>query len=138
MAITKRSIQAGACRERGSISIHKRQWRRSLEVEAAPLADMPIDAIETVHVYDVVQFLWLKTPETASRLRGRLERLFAFAKSPKGYRRTDQPNPALFEDMREGLGAAAGVISDALYCAAAICQFERVAFGRGRGIGTKS
>ena len=52
---------------------------------------MPIDAIDTGLVLKVLEPLWAKTPETASRVRGRVEAALDWAKV-RGFR--DGENPA--------------------------------------------
>jgi integrase-like protein len=42
----------------------------TLEKYAAPLADMPIAAVDTEMILGVLKPLWQTRPETASRLRG--------------------------------------------------------------------
>src|SRR5271163_3638200 len=64
---------------------HRYQWRMTLTTYAAPLRDKPVDAIETEHVLAVLKPLWQSRRETASRLRGRIERVLNVAKT-KGYR----------------------------------------------------
>ena len=54
---------------------HRKQWRSTLIMHAAALTNIPISAIETEDVLAVLQPIWLKLPETASRVRGRIERV---------------------------------------------------------------
>ena len=62
--------------------VHRAQWRSTLESYAYPtLGDMPIASITTVDVREVLQPIWTTKTETASRLRGRIERILASAKS---------------------------------------------------------
>jgi hypothetical protein len=51
---------------------HADQWRMTLSVHAAPLRDLPLAEVTTDHVLKVLHPLWLRIPETAQRLRGRL------------------------------------------------------------------
>jgi hypothetical protein len=60
---------------------HRAQWRMTLETYAAPVWNMPIDEIDTSAVLSVVQPIWQAKPETASRLRGRIEAVLDFAKA---------------------------------------------------------
>lgn len=69
---------------------HRAQWRMTLTKHGAPLANLPVDAITTEHVLSVLKPLWLKVPETASRLRGRIEKVLDAAKA-KGYRSGENP-----------------------------------------------
>jgi integrase len=70
---------------------HKAQWRMTLTVHAAPLARLPVDAVTTDDVLDVLRPLWSSRPETASRLRGRIEHVLDAAMAKRF--RTDA-NPA--------------------------------------------
>jgi integrase len=69
---------------------HKHQWRRSLTVDAAALCDMPIDRVDTEAVLAVLTPLWTTRPETAARLRLRLERALDWARA-KGHRSGENP-----------------------------------------------
>jgi integrase len=71
--------------------IHARQWRQTIDQYCAPIAEMPIDAIDTAAVLKVLKPLWTRTPETAARLRGRLESVLNYAKAHK---LRDGENPA--------------------------------------------
>jgi integrase len=61
--------------------VHRRQWRESVETHAAPIWDLPVDAIDTAAVLGVLQPVWQATPETASRVRGRIEAVLDYAKA---------------------------------------------------------
>jgi Arm DNA-binding domain len=52
---------------------HRAQWRMTLADYAAPLRALPVDEVDTAAVLGVLQPLWQAKPETASRLRGRIE-----------------------------------------------------------------
>jgi len=69
-----------------------KHWRGSLERHVFPyLGGMPVNAIETSHVVDVLERLWYDRPEMGSRVRGRIERILSWA-AVQGYR--DPLNPA--------------------------------------------
>ena len=51
---------------------------------------MPVDAVTTEHVLGILQPIWSKVPETASRLRGRIEKVLDAAKA-RGYRTGENP-----------------------------------------------
>jgi hypothetical protein len=70
--------------------IHKRQWSNTLATYAAPLRDMPLDAIQTSDVLSVLAPIWNTKSETASRVRGRIERVLDAAKA-KGLRHGENP-----------------------------------------------
>jgi integrase len=79
---------------------HKAQWKMTLTVYAAPLRDKPVDKVETADVLAVLKPIWLEKPETASRVRGRIERVLNAAKA-KGYRTGE--NPATWRGHLENL-----------------------------------
>jgi len=72
---------------------HRYQWRMTLHSYAAPLRPIPLDKISTDDLLRVLKPLWTSRPETASRLRGRIERVLEAA-TVRGYR--SGPNPALW------------------------------------------
>jgi integrase len=73
---------------------HRAQWTSSLEAYAFPvLGDLPIAQIETV--LPVLEPIWLVKPETADRVRQRMETIFDAAKAA-GLRTGD--NPARLND----------------------------------------
>ena len=59
---------------------HRQQWRNTLQTYAKPLFDLPLAEVSTENVLSVLQPIWLTKPETASRLRGRIERVLDAAK----------------------------------------------------------
>jgi integrase len=69
---------------------HKGQWTTTLTTQAAALRDKPIDQIGTEDVLGVLTPLWQTRHETASRLRGRIERVLDAAKA-KGLRTGENP-----------------------------------------------
>lgn len=69
---------------------HRQQWRNSLQTYAKPLFDLPLAEVSTVHVLAVLQPIWLTKQETASRVRGRIERVLDAAKV-KGLRSGENP-----------------------------------------------
>jgi integrase len=79
---------------------HKAQWAMTLTVYAEPLRPKPVDKIETADVEAVLKPLWSEKPETASRVRGRIEKVLNAAKA-KGYRTGE--NPAAWRGHLENL-----------------------------------
>jgi len=69
---------------------HRSQWSMTLKVYAKPLRDLAVDKIDTEAVLRVLKPLWQVKPETASRLRGRIERVLDAAKA-KGHRSGENP-----------------------------------------------
>jgi len=64
---------------------HTAQWRTTLLTYAAPLADKPVDVIGIDDVLAVLRPIWTTKSVTASRLRGRIEKVLDAAKA-KGFR----------------------------------------------------
>ncbi len=69
---------------------HAAQWEMTLRDYAAPLHRLPADKITTDDVLSVLKPLWNDKPETASRLRGRIERVLDGAKA-QGLRSGENP-----------------------------------------------
>ena len=73
---------------------HRAQWRMTLgEAYCKTLLDKRVSTISTEDVLRVLNPVWTKKPETASRLRGRIERVIDYAKA-RGWRADE--NPALW------------------------------------------
>lgn len=60
---------------------HIAQWKMSLETYCQPIRAKPINTIDTEAVLSVLQPIWSEIPETASRLRGRIENVLDAAKA---------------------------------------------------------
>jgi integrase len=72
---------------------HRQQWRNTLTQYAYPvLGDLAVDDITTAHIVKALEPIWKTVPETASRVRGRIERVLAWA-AVRGYRGAGD-NPA--------------------------------------------
>ena len=69
---------------------HRKQWATTLSVYASPLRDRPVNEIDTGDVLAVLTPIWQKIPETASRVRGRIEKVLSAAKA-KGFRTGENP-----------------------------------------------
>jgi integrase len=82
------SVEAGWRNE-----VHRKQWRNSLRDHACALRDQPIAEVATADVLAVLQPIWLTKSETASRVRGRIEKILSAAKA-RGLRPQDAANPA--------------------------------------------
>ena len=72
---------------------HRKQWRNSLNQHAKAISDTKVDEVTTDDVLRVLNPIWLRVPETASRVRGRIERVLDAAKA-RGHLPRDYPNPA--------------------------------------------
>jgi Arm DNA-binding domain len=62
---------------------HQKQWASTLALASATLGKLPLAEIDTAIILKVLLPIWQRTPETGSRLRGRLERVFAWALAHK-------------------------------------------------------
>ena len=71
---------------------HLAQWETTLgDGYCRAIRSKPVNEIDTESVLAVLQPVWTKVPETAARLRGRIENVLDAAKA-RGFR--DGPNPA--------------------------------------------
>src|ERR1700688_3716347 len=60
---------------------HREQWTNTLATYATPVfGTLSVAAVDTVLVMKVLQPLWSEKPETASRVRQRIERVLSWAK----------------------------------------------------------
>jgi len=62
---------------------HRKQWRSTLETYCGPIWQTPIDRVDTAGVLSCLTPIWNEKPETASRVRGRIERVLSAAKAEK-------------------------------------------------------
>lgn len=70
---------------------HAEQWATTLRIYAEPiLGGLDVALIDTHHIVRVLEPIWLSKNETASRLRGRIERILAWATTRK-LRKGDNP-----------------------------------------------
>jgi integrase len=70
---------------------HASQWVATLEKYANPMfGNIPVADVATPHVLAMLEPIWLIKPETASRLRGRVEKILDFAKA-RGWRFGENP-----------------------------------------------
>jgi integrase len=69
---------------------HKAQWKATLVSYAASLRAKPVDTIGTDDVLAVLKPIWTVKSETASRVRGRIEKVLDAAKA-KGFRNGENP-----------------------------------------------
>lgn len=85
---------------------HKAQWRMTLTEYAKPLRALSVDEVDTEAVLSVLQPMWQSIPETASRLRARIEAVLDAA----------QPKDTLPATKRTRLG---GVVTSTNSCRSA-------------------
>jgi integrase len=76
---------------------HRQSWRTSLSTHGASLSKIPVDEVTTDDVLKVLRPIWTAKPETASRVRGRIEKVLAAAKA-QGLRPRDSSNPAAWRN----------------------------------------
>lgn len=69
---------------------HRQQWRNTLKQYCKPIANKRVSQIELHDALSVLKKIWKEKPETASRLRGRIERVLNFARV-KGWRTGENP-----------------------------------------------
>ena len=70
---------------------HRAQWSATLDAYAHPLIGaLPVAAIDTALILKILRPIWQEKPETASRLRGRIERILDWA-TVQEYRHGDNP-----------------------------------------------
>ena len=70
---------------------HAEQWQNTLQTYAEPvIGELPVAKIQTAHILRVLQPVWTTKNETASRLRGRIEKILDWCKV-QGYRTGENP-----------------------------------------------
>jgi integrase len=82
-------------------AVHAAQWETTLATYASPIiGKMSVADIETKHVLKVLEEIWHDKPETASRVRGRIESVLGWA-TVSGHRSGE--NPARWKDHLDNL-----------------------------------
>jgi integrase len=72
--------------------VHKAQWRSTLDAYAHPvIGDMAVSAISTDDVLRILTPIWAEKPETASRVRGRIESILDYATARRWRPAVDNP-----------------------------------------------
>lgn len=70
---------------------HRAQWRATLRRYAYPvIGSLPVHSIGTSLTIKILEPIWTKIPETASRVRGRVESMLDWAKV-RGFREGENP-----------------------------------------------
>lgn len=70
---------------------HKAQWESTLETYTSHLiGSLPVQSVDTTLVLRILEPIWYSKAETASRLRGRVERILSWA-TVRGLRQGDNP-----------------------------------------------
>jgi len=81
--------------------VHRRQWTSTLEQYVFPkLGNLPVDNVNTGLMLQVLEPIWTLKPETANRVRGRIEAVLNWA-TARGHRQGD--NPARWRGHLENL-----------------------------------
>ncbi len=72
-------------------SKHADQWTSTIETYCGPvIGKLPVQDVDTALVVKVLEPIWTRIPETASRLRGRIESVLGWA-TVSGYRKGGNP-----------------------------------------------
>ena len=70
---------------------HRQQWRNTLATYVYPkIGHIAVAEIDTAHIMAVIEPIWRSKPETASRVRGRLESILDAARA-RGHRTGENP-----------------------------------------------
>ena len=70
---------------------HRQQWHSTLRDYVLPaIGDLPVGSVDTGAVMKIIEPLWREKTETASRVRGRIERILDYAKA-RGWREGENP-----------------------------------------------
>jgi integrase len=70
---------------------HRYQWRSTLATYVYPVAGaLPVQDIDTPLVLKILEPIWREKPETAGRVRGRIESILDWARA-RGYRAGENP-----------------------------------------------
>lgn len=69
---------------------HAAQWQMTLTSYCEAIRAMPVNAIDTEAILQVLKPIWASIPETASRLRGRIENVLDAAKA-RGFLTLENP-----------------------------------------------
>src|SRR5262249_31496234 len=85
-------IAAQASRWRGEGSAN--QWRQTLAAYVFPtIGAMPVGEVTRTHILQALEPIWIKIPDTARRVRARIESVFNWA-TARGLRSEELANPA--------------------------------------------
>ncbi len=80
---------------------HADQWQNTLTTYAYPvIGSLPVQSVDVGLILKVIEPIWATKPETASRVRGRIEAVLDWA-SARGYRQGE--NPARWRGHLENL-----------------------------------
>ena len=95
---------------------HHSQWKTTLATYVSPVfGKLPVQAVDVSLVMKVLEPIWTTKPETAARIRGRIESILNWAKA-RGYRSGE--NPAQWKGHLDNLLPARSKISGVKHHAA--------------------
>ncbi len=70
---------------------HRKQWASTLQTYVTPVfGTLPVQSVDVTLVTKVLEPIWAIKPETAGRIRGRIERILDWAKA-RGFRQGENP-----------------------------------------------
>jgi integrase len=70
---------------------HAKQWPSTLSAYVYPsIGALPVSAIDTGHIMHILEAIWSEKPDTAGRVRGRIELVLDWAKA-RGHRTGENP-----------------------------------------------
>jgi integrase len=70
---------------------HRAQWKSTLATYVYPvIGGLPVAAVDTALVLKAIEPIWAAKPETAGRLRGRIEAVLDWARA-RGFRHSENP-----------------------------------------------
>jgi integrase len=81
---------------------HRDQWASTLGLYVFPLiGDLPAGSVTASHIVDVLRAIWTDKPETARRVRGRIEAILDYAADPDDalYRNPATMTPQLMKKL---------------------------------------
>lgn len=95
---------------------HVAQWTATIRTYVSPVCgSQPVQAVDVALVMKVLEPIWTTKPETAARIRGRIESVLNWAKA-RGYRTGE--NPALWKGHLDNLLPARSKIAKVKHHAA--------------------
>lgn len=92
---------------------HAKQWTSTLETYAYPvIGPLPVNSIDTPHIMEILEPIWSKKNETATRVRGRVESILDAARVAK--LRTGE-NPARWKGHLDKLLPASSKVAKVVH-----------------------
>src|SRR6478735_2529213 len=72
-------------------AVHRKQWRATLVADVYPMiGELAVASVDTTLVVKVLEAVWTTKPQTAWRVRGRIESILDWAKA-RGHREGENP-----------------------------------------------